>query len=187
VLRTQAATFRETGDPATSLRGQTLLRVTGMAAGATLAAMVEVAVAHALPPGAPRPHLALIVVVTLALVSGLESTAIAALAGGAALDVLAFRPLGLTASGLLLVGGATAAVASPLTGMRRTVGLVAVVPAAIVLGLLAAVGSPMAVDAVDAVRGLLPGAATDLALALPLGFVGLAVRRHLAKEAAPSH
>ena len=187
MLRTQAATFPKSGDSATSLRGHALLRVSGIAAGATLAAMVEVAVAHALPPGAPRPHLALIAVVTLALVSGLESTAIAALAGGAALDVLAFRPLGLTAFGLLLVGGATSAVASPLTGLRRTVGLVAVVPAAIVLGLPAAVGSPMAVDAVDAVRGMLPGAALDLTLALPLVFVGLAVRRRLAKEAAPSH
>jgi hypothetical protein len=187
VLRTQAATFRKTGDPATSLRGQTLLRVSGMAAGATLAAMGEVAAAHALPAGAPTPHLALIVVVTLALVSGLESAAVAALAGGAALDVLAFRPLGLTAFGLLLVGGATSAVASPLTGMRRTVGLLGVVPAAIVLGLPAAVGSPMVVDVVDAARRMLPGAVIDLTLALPLGFVGLVLRRRLAKEAAPSH
>jgi rod shape-determining protein MreD len=185
VLRTQAA-LPKTGDPATSLRGQTLLRASASAAAATLAATVELAVAHALPADAARPHLVLIVVVTLALVSGLESTALAAVAGGAAVDVLAFRPLGLTAFALLLVGGATSAVAAPLTGMKRTVGLVAVVPATIVLRLPAAVSSPTAVDVVEAAWRMLPGAALDLILALPLVLVGLALRRRQAKEAAPS-
>jgi hypothetical protein len=64
---------------------------------------------------------------------------------------------------------------------------VAVVPAAIVLGLPAALSSPTAVDVVEAARRMLPGAALDLSLALPLVLVGLALRRRLAKEAAPSH
>jgi hypothetical protein len=169
----------------TSLRTRTLLRFLVVVGAATLAAILELAVARALPAGAPRPHVALIVVSVVAVVGGLEMTAVAALAGGLALDALAFRPLGVTPLGLLLAGGATAALASPFAGVKRTVGLAAVVPADIGLGLAALLDSP-GVNAAQAAWRLAPGAALDLSLACPLAALGLALRRRAATEVAPS-
>jgi cell shape-determining protein MreD len=183
VLRPQAESLRRTGDAGVALRSQTVVRVCALAATAVVAATVEVAVAHVMPAG-PKPQVVLVLVAALAIVGRLEPAALAAVAGGAALDVVTFRPLGASAFALLLAAAAVAGVASPLAGMKRSVAVVAVVPGAILAGVPGALNSQS--ELTDVAWRLLPGGLLDVALALPLVVLGLAIRRRTAKDAEPS-
>ena len=96
------------------------------AVGAAIAALMEVTVASRIHLADAQPQIVLVIAVLLTLIIGFEEGMAWAFVGGLFVDMLAFRPLGSTVFGLLVVVGLTAAIepmlirarfASPLVGI----------------------------------------------------------------------
>jgi rod shape-determining protein MreD len=96
------------------------------ALGGAVAAILEVTVVSRIHIADAQPQIALVIAVLLTLMIGFEEGMAWAFVAGLFLDFLAFRPLGTTVFGLLIVVGLTAAaspfllrirVASPLIGV----------------------------------------------------------------------
>ena len=162
------------------------LRLAVTAVGAIVTAFGELAIARVVPSGAPAPGLVLVMVVTVAVAGGIEAAVVASVAGGLALDVVAFRPLGMTAVALLLVAAATIAAAAPLRGTARAAAAAMIVPAAILGGVWAAGQAPTAVTRLDASTLIVSSAGIDAVVTVPAVVLGLLLRRQSTKEAAPS-
>ena len=156
------------------------------AVGATVVALLEVAVIRYLEVGQAHPHPVLVIGVIWTVASGLEDGLAWAFVGGIALDVLTFRPLGSTAFTLLLTVGATALVARPLIRIRPLAPVLIVTGASIAYSLLLlvlfnALAEPIVVE--DPVNLILPGAIYDTVLAAILGPLAVAVHdRRLDQE-----
>jgi rod shape-determining protein MreD len=106
------------------------------AVGAAVAALLEVTIAQRIHFADATPQLVLVVAILLTLIVGLEEGMAWAFVGGVFLDLLAFRPLGSTVFGLLVVVGLAAAVSPILARVRfasSLVGIVVFTPVFIVL------------------------------------------------------
>jgi rod shape-determining protein MreD len=156
------------------------------AVGATVVALLEVAVIRYVEVGQAHPHPVLVMGVIWTVAAGLEDGLAWAFVGGIALDVLTLRPLGSTAFTLLLVVGVTALLARPLVRVRPLAPIVIVVVASIgyslmLLALFNALVAPIAVE--EPVNVILPGAVYDTVLAAILGPLAVAVHdRRLDQE-----
>ncbi len=156
------------------------------AVGATVVALLEVAVIRYVEVGQAHPHPVLVMGVIWTVAAGLEDGLAWAFVGGIALDVLTLRPLGSTAFTLLLVVAVTALLARPLVRVRPLAPIVIVVVASIgyslmLLALFNALVAPIAVE--EPVNVILPGAVYDTVLAAILGPLAVAVHdRRLDQE-----
>jgi len=97
------------------------------AVGAAVAALLEVTVASRIHVADAQPQIVLVVAVLLTLMIGFEEAMAWAFVGGLSIDLLAFRPLGSTVFGLLVVVGLAAAIAPVLARIRFASPLVSVI------------------------------------------------------------
>jgi rod shape-determining protein MreD len=106
------------------------------AIGAAIAAVMEVTVASRIHFVDAQPQIVFVIAVLLTLIIGFEEGLAWAFVGGLFIDLLAYRPLGSTVFGLLIVVGLTAAV-SPLLARIRVasplVGVVVLTPVFIII------------------------------------------------------
>jgi len=96
------------------------------ALGAAIAAVMEVTVASRIHVADAQPQIVLVIAILLTLVIGFEEGLAWAFVGGLFVDLLAFRPLGSTIFGLLVVVGLAAAVSPILVRIRFASPLVGV-------------------------------------------------------------
>ena len=117
--------------------------------------------------------------------TGLDGGLVWAFVGGIALDTLSQRPLGSTAFALLIVVGATAAIARPLTRIRPIVAIIATALLSLVysmtLVLLFSVLRPPAA-LTDPLRIVLPSVIYDVLVAAILGPLIVSIRDRLMDE-----
>ena len=106
------------------------------ALGGAVAAILEVTVASRIHVADAQPQIVLVIAVLLTLMMGFEEGMAWAFVGGLLIDFLAFRPLGTTVFGLLLVVGLTAAISPFLARIRVAgplIGVVAFTPVFIIV------------------------------------------------------
>jgi rod shape-determining protein MreD len=153
---------------------------------ATVAAMFESTITQYLRVGdGAQPHLVFVLAVIWTVAAGLDSGLVWAFVGGIALDTLAQRPLGTTAFALLIVVGATSAIARPLARLRPIVAIIATALLSLVysmtLVLLFSVLRPPAA-LTDPLRIVLPSVAYDVLVAAILGPLIVSIRDRFADE-----
>jgi rod shape-determining protein MreD len=156
------------------------------AVAAVAAALIELTVTPFLEAGGAYPHPVLVLGVIWTLAVGVESGFAWAFVGGLALDVLAQRPLGVSAFAMLLAVG-FAAVVGAVLGRARGVALVLAPVLAtvlcsplysmLILFAYSALAGPVAID--DPLRILAPNVVADVVLAVLVGplAVSVALRR----------
>ncbi|MGD0018702.1 MAG: hypothetical protein ABSD62_05565 [Candidatus Limnocylindrales bacterium] len=94
--------------------------------GAVIAALLDVTVASRIHVADAQPQIVLVIAVLLTLIIGFEEGMAWAFVGGLFLDLLAFRPLGSTVFGLLVVVGLASAISPFLARIRFASPLVGV-------------------------------------------------------------
>ena len=155
--------------------------VTLTAVGAVLAALLESTLWPYLAIGQAHPHLALVYVVVVAAVLGLDAGLAAAFVGGLSVDLLASRPLGSSAFALLVCAGLAVVIGRSVVQLRYLSPILAVLVLSLVYSvtvaiLYSALGGPLAL--LDPLRTLLPGAIYDAAIAALIGPLAVAYRVH---------
>lgn len=157
------------------------MTITLAAVGAVLAALLEVTLWPYVDVAGGHPHLVFVYALAWTLVGGFDGGMSAAVAGGLSLDVLASRPLGVTAFALLLVVGAAAVLARGLSQLELR--YVAPLVTTFVLSFAFSLIVVVAVNAiqhsgtlVDPFRSLLAGAILDTVVAAAVSWLALAVR-----------
>jgi rod shape-determining protein MreD len=160
-------------------RGLPAITLTLAAAGAVVAALLEVTLWPYLEVGGGHPHLVLIGAIVWATVASIDGALAWGFAGGLMLDVLGPRPLGASALALLVSIGIAAVAARALAGMRLTyVGpLVVALPLSLLYSLVVALivaGAEQRTLPSGAVPSLVPGALLDLVLAVVIGAFAIA-------------
>src|SRR5574338_1692149 len=95
------------------------------AVGAVVTALLELTVGPYLRVGDAQPHLVLVLAVVVTIAVGLDAGLTFAFVGGLALDVIAQRPLGVSAFALLLCVGGAAVLARSFARLRPIVPVVA--------------------------------------------------------------
>lgn len=153
--------------------------------GATAAALAELSLVPYLGIDDAHPHPVLVVAVIWTLASGLDRGLPVAFSGGLVLDMLAGRPLGMSALALLAVVGLTAVLARWLYRVRPVAPVLAVpamslVYSLLLLGVHAAVRGPL--EVADPVGAVLPGVAYDGLLGLVIGPLVISVHDRRAAE-----
>lgn len=148
------------------------------AIGATMAALLELSLVQYITVGGAHPHLVLVLAVIVTVAVGFEPGLVWAFVGGVALDVIADRPLGVSALALLISVGGAAALARALVRLRPLapiiiVGIFSLVNSLIQLGLFGALKISSSVS--DPIGVLAPGIAYDLVLAALIGPLAVAV------------
>ena len=142
------------------------------AIGATVAAVLEVALGQYLEIGNAVPHLVLVLGVIWSIAAGIEDGITWAFVGGLVLDALLGRPLGASAFGLLVAVGGASVLAQPLVRLRLLAPVVAVpilsLVYSVLITVLTALGQP-ASAITDPVAQFLPNAVYDGVLGLILG------------------
>jgi rod shape-determining protein MreD len=106
------------------------------AVGAAMAALMEVTVASRIHLADAQPQVVFVLAILLALIIGFEEGIVWAFVGGLFVDLLAFRPLGSTVFGLLVVVGLATAISPILARIRFAsplVGVIVFTPVFIVL------------------------------------------------------
>ncbi len=127
------------------------MSLTLTAVGAVVAALLQATIVPYLEIGGARPDLVLIYAVIVTIVVGIDHGLVSAIFGGLTIDVLAPRPLGVTAFVLLIVVGGVAALARLFSRGRAL--------ATIVLVFLASLVGPLLFLVVyGALRGPIPTA-----------------------------
>ena len=148
------------------------------AVGATVMALLELSVGPYLRIGAAQPHLVLVVGIVVTVAIGFEAGLVWAFVGGLVIDVLAQRPLGSTAFGLLICIGATAVLARVFARLRPIVPILAtfLLSLAYSMILFAAFTALRATISVSDPIGLvLPDAIYDVVLAALIGPLAVVV------------
>lgn len=95
--------------------------------GAVIAALLDVTVASRIHLADAQPQVVLVIAILLTLIIGFEEGMAWAFVGGLFVDLLAFRPLGSTVFGLLVVVGLAAAISPFLARVRFASPLVGVI------------------------------------------------------------
>jgi rod shape-determining protein MreD len=157
------------------------------AAGAAVAALVEITLWLYVDVGGAHPHLVFVVAVVWAAVASLEASLAWGFTGGLMLDVLAPRPLGATALMLLLIAGVAAGTARGFAQMRlRALAPIVIAgPLSVVyslgLGLIVA-GADGGSAPANPIPALVPGAVFDAVLVAAIVPIALAIRSHRAAQ-----
>lgn len=148
------------------------------AVGAVVTALLELSVGPYLRIGDVQPHLVLVVAVVVTIAVGLDAGLTFAFVGGLALDVIAQRPLGVSAFALLICVGGASVLARTFSRLRPIVPIGAVFVLSIGYSMilfiaLGALGVPLPVS--DPLSVIIPGAVYDAVLALLIGPLAIAI------------
>jgi rod shape-determining protein MreD len=152
---------------------------------ATVTAIVELTITPYLRVGDAQPHLVFVFAVVWTVAVGLDSGLVWAFVGGLALDTLAQRPLGSTAFALLVVVGATGAIARALARIRPIVAIIATLVLSLVYSmtlvvLFSVLRPPSALS--DPLRIVAPGVLYDVIVAIALGPLAVSIRDRFVDE-----
>jgi rod shape-determining protein MreD len=148
------------------------------AVGATVAAILELSLGPYLRVGIAQPHFVLVLGVVITIALGLEAGLTFGFIGGAALDVLAQRPLGSTAFAMLLCVGGCYLLSRLVTRLRP----ILPIPATFILSLGYSMIAFVALNALrgaipvaDPVGAIMPGAVYDTMLATLIGPLAVSI------------
>ena len=161
------------------------MRLTLAAAGAVIAALLQLTIVPYLRIGDAQPELVLVFAVVATTAGTVEAGLISAFIGGLMIDALAPRPLGMTAFMLVLSVGVTAVLARAFDRVRYVVPIVAVfltslMSSALYVALYSALREPITVA--DPVRVMLPTAVYSAAVAAVVGPLAIAIRQRTAER-----
>jgi rod shape-determining protein MreD len=161
------------------------MRLTLAAVGAVVAALLQLTIAPYLRIGDAQPDLVLVFAVTATTAGTVEAGLVSAFIGGLMIDLLAPRPLGMTAFMLLVSVGIAAVLARVLDRVRYLVPVVAVLAtsllsSALFLVLFGALREPVPVA--DPIRAILPDAIYSTVVAAIVGPIAIAVRQRAAER-----
>lgn len=158
------------------------------AVGATAVAILELSVGPYLRVGIAQPHFVLVLGVVITIALGLEAGLTFGFMGGAALDVLAQRPLGSSAFAMLLCVGGCYLLSRLVTRLRP----ILPVPATFLLSLVYSMITFLALNVLraaipiaDPIGVIMPGAVYDTMLATLIGPLAVSIhdRRSSAERA----
>jgi rod shape-determining protein MreD len=142
------------------------------AIGATVAAVLEVALGQYIEIGDAVPHFVLVLGVIWTIAAGIEGGIAWAFVGGLVLDALFGRPLGASAFSLLVAVGGARLFAQPLVRLRLLAPIVAVpilsLVYSVIITVLTSPGQPASVLGASAAQ-FVPGALYDGVFGLVLG------------------
>ena len=102
------------------------MRLTLAAAGAVVAALLQITIVPYLRIGGAQPDLVLVFAVTATIAGSVEAGLISAFIGGLMIDLLAPRPIGMTAFMLLISVGVAAVIGRALDRVLYVVPIIAV-------------------------------------------------------------
>lgn len=161
------------------------MRLTLAAAGAVVAALLQSTIVRYLSIGDARPDLVLVFAVLATTAGSVEAGLISAFIGGLMIDLLAPRPVGMTAFMLILAVGVTAVLGRLLERARYLVPIIAVfltslMTSALFLILYGALREPIAVT--DPIRAMLPDALYSTAIAAVVCPLAIALRQRSAER-----
>lgn len=154
------------------------MSLTLAAVAAVVAALFELTVFPYLSIGGATPHPVLVLGIVWAVAVGVEGALVWAFVGGLALDVLAQRPLGMSAFALLVAVGGSAVLANLLGRFRILAPVLATailspVYSLTLITILGALRPP--VPLADPVAAVMPGVIYDVVLAAVIGPLAVAV------------
>ena len=156
------------------------MRLTLAAAGAVVAALLQITIVPYLRIGGAQPDLVLVFAVTATIAGSVEAGLISAFIGGLMIDLLAPRPIGMTAFMLLISVGVAAVIGRALDRVLYVVPIIAVfltsmLTSTLYLVLYGALRTPIPVA--DPVAAMLPTALYSTAVAAVVGPIAIALRR----------
>ena len=161
------------------------MRLTLAAAGAVVAALLQITIVPYLRIGGAQPDLVLVFAVTATIAGSVEAGLISAFIGGLMIDLLAPRPIGMTAFMLLISVGIAAVIGRTLDRVLYVVPIIAVfltsmLTSTLYLVLYGALRAPIPVA--DPVAAMLPTALYSTAVAAVVGPIAIALRRRSAER-----
>ena len=161
------------------------MRLTLAAAGAVVAALLQITIVPYLRIGGAQPDLVLVFAVTATIAGSVEAGLISAFIGGLMIDLLAPRPIGMTAFMLLISVGVAAVIGRALERVLYVVPIIAVfltsmLTSTLYLVLYGALRAPIPVA--DPVAAMLPTALYSTAVAAVVGPIAIALRRRSAER-----
>jgi len=158
------------------------MRLTLAAFGAVLAALLQLTVVPYLRIGSAEPDLVLVFAITATIAGTVEAGLISAFIGGLMIDLLAPRPLGMTAFILLVSVGVAYLLTRVLGRVIYVVPPLAVflLGSSLFLVLYGALRSPIPVS--DPATAMLPDAAYSVVVAILVGTVAVAFRQRAAER-----
>ena len=161
------------------------MRLTLAAAGAVVAALLQITIVPYLRIGGAQPDLVLVFAVTATIAGSVEAGLISAFIGGLMIDLLAPRPIGMTAFMLLISVGVAAVIGRALDRVLYVVPIIAVfltsmLTSTLYLALYGALRAPIPVA--DPVAAMLPTALYSTAVAAVVGPIAIALRRRSAER-----
>jgi rod shape-determining protein MreD len=161
------------------------MRLTLAAVGAVVAALLQLTIVPYLRIGGAQPDLVLVFAVIATTAGTVEAGLISAFIGGLVIDLLAPRPIGMTAFILVVSVGIAALLGRALDRVRFVVPVVAVfltslLSSGLFLLLYGALREPIPVA--DPIRAMLPDAIYSTAVAAVLGPIAVAIRQRAAER-----
>jgi rod shape-determining protein MreD len=161
------------------------MRLTLAAVGAVIAALLQLTIVPYLRIGGAQPDLVLVFAVIATTAGTVEAGLISAFIGGLMIDLLAPRPLGMTAFMLVVSVGIAAVLGRALDRVRFAVPVLAVfltsmLSSGLFLLLYGALREPIPV--VDPIRAVLPDAIYSAAIAAVAGPIAVAIRQRTAER-----
>jgi len=161
------------------------MRLTLAAVGAVFTALLQLTVVPYFRIGDAQPELVLVFAVVATTAGSVEAGLISAFFGGLMIDLLAPRPLGMTAFILLVSVGVAALLGRVLDRASYLVPVIAVFVTSLLSGALflllyGALREPIAVA--DPIRSLLPTAIYTTAVAAVVGPIAVAIRHRAAER-----
>ncbi|MEA2537432.1 MAG: rod shape-determining protein MreD [Chloroflexota bacterium] len=161
------------------------MRLTLAAVGAVVAALLQLTIVPYLRVASAQPDLVLVFAVTATIAGTVEAGLLSAFIGGLMIDLLAPRPLGMTAFILILSVGLAVILGHALERIRPIVPIVAVflgscLSTALFLFLYGALRDRIPVT--DPVQATLPNAIYSTAVAAVIGTLAVAIRQRAAER-----
>lgn len=161
------------------------MRLTLAAVGAVVAALLQLTIVPYLRAGNAQPDLVLVFAVTATIAGSVEAGLLSAFIGGLMIDLLAPRPLGMTAFMLLLSVGLAAILARTFDRVRIITPVIAVflgscLSSALFLFLYGALRDRIPVP--GPAQAILPDAIYSAAVASVVGTIAVAIRQRAAER-----
>lgn len=161
------------------------MRLTLAAVGAVVAALLQSTIVPRLQVGDATPDLVLVFAVTATIAGTVEAGLLSAFIGGLIIDLLAPRPLGMTAFMLLLSVGLAAVLGRTLGRVRYVAPAVAVFFGSILSSVLFLVlygALRERIPVADPVRAMMPDAIYSTVVALIVGPIAVGFQRRAAER-----
>jgi rod shape-determining protein MreD len=160
------------------------MRLTLAAVGAVVAALLQLTIVPYLRIGDAQPDLVLVFAVTATIAGTVEAGLLSAFIGGLIIDLLAPRPLGMTAFMLLLSVGLAALIGRTFDRVRYVAPAIAVFLGSILSSVLFLVlygALRERIPVADPVRAIMPDAIYSTVVAAIVGPIAIGLRRRAAE------